>query len=150
MVIQIIFGSMLKLAVVGFLKAHLPIDLVPSTSTPYLGSRSKIIWISLELIYSNDKHIHWKQWEYNNVSWLSDIAGASTPTHSFVLVKMHLGTLTLIDMIGELSHISQWFSSLICNTKIYFHAWLRHIHSHGKNCTMIFGFEEDYMVLWNQ
>ena len=43
-VLQIIFGSMLELADVGFLKAHLPTDLVPLTSTLYLGSRSEIIW----------------------------------------------------------------------------------------------------------
>jgi hypothetical protein len=36
MVLQIIFGSMLELDDVGFPKALLPTDLVPSTSTLYL------------------------------------------------------------------------------------------------------------------
>jgi len=40
---------MLELDDVGFLNAYLPTDLVPSTSTPYLGSRSEIIWSALEL-----------------------------------------------------------------------------------------------------
>jgi hypothetical protein len=58
MVLQIIFGSMLELVDVGFLKAHLPTDLVPSTSTPYLGPRSEIIWSALELAYINGKPPH--------------------------------------------------------------------------------------------
>ena len=55
MVLQIIFGSMLELDDVEFLKVHLPIDLVPSTSTPYLGSSSKTISSALELAYINGK-----------------------------------------------------------------------------------------------
>lgn len=94
MALQINFGSILKLPDVGFLKAHLPTYIVPSTSTPYLGSRSEIIWSALELAYVNGKPPHWQQWEYNNISWLSDLAGQSTSTHLFVLVNMHLGTLT--------------------------------------------------------
>ena len=105
MVLQIIFGSMLELDDVEFLKVHLPKDLVPLTSTPYLGSISEIIWSALELAYINGKPPRWQQWEYNNVSWLSDLVGDSTSTHSFVPVKMHSCTLTLIYIINDLSRI---------------------------------------------
>jgi hypothetical protein len=49
---------MLELDDVEFLKVHLPIDLVPSTSKLYLGSRSEIIWSALELAYINGKPPH--------------------------------------------------------------------------------------------
>ena len=59
MVLQIILGSMLELDDVEFLKVHLPIDLVPSTSTLYLGSRLEIIWSALELAFINGKPPRW-------------------------------------------------------------------------------------------
>ena len=55
MVLQIIFGSMLKLDDVEFLKVHLATDLVPSNSTHYLGSRLEIIWSYFKLAYINGK-----------------------------------------------------------------------------------------------
>jgi len=46
---------MLVLDDVGSLKAFLPVVLVPSNSTLYLGSRSRDIYNALELVFLNDR-----------------------------------------------------------------------------------------------
>jgi hypothetical protein len=49
------FCYMLELDDVGFLKALLPTNLVPSTSTPYLESRLEISYSTLWLVYINGR-----------------------------------------------------------------------------------------------
>ena len=60
---------------------------------------------TLALAYISGKPPCCQQWEFINVSSLTDPIGDSNRTHSIVHVRMYLGTLTLIDINGELSHI---------------------------------------------
>lgn len=113
---------MLELADVGFLKVHLPTYLVPSTSTPFLGPRSKIIWSSLELAYINGKPPHNNNrsttfsldCQILQVTRLQHI-GSSLLRCTQVLWHSFTLSMSFLALVNDFHHwsIIQWFLSML-------------------------------------
>ena len=116
---------------VGFLKAYLPINFVPSTSTNYLGSRFRVRYGTWERACFNGRHPYHFLRKFINISWQNNFTIHSTSTNPFMAGRMYLVPwFPLASKVGYLALVNdppywsiiQWVLLLLASMP-FIHIW---------------------------
>lgn len=137
----------LTLVDVGFLKAHLPIGLIPSTTTHYLGLRLEKVYGTWDPACLNGRYPCHLLRKFINVSWQKNSTVHLTSTSPFMAGRMYLVPwFPLTSKVGYLTLVKdppQW--SVIQWLLLMFD--INIIYSRMQDCTKVgLVAVEDYMV----
>ena len=122
---------------VRFLKAHIPIGLIPSTTTHYLGLRLEKVYGTWEPACLNGRYPCQLLRKFINVSWKKNYTIHSTSTNLFMACRMYLVPwFPLTSKVGYLALVNdppqwlviQWILLMVDINTIY---------SHMQDCTRI-------------